>query len=232
MLRGVFKSAVIAVSAAMFASAAVPALAQNGMITNTGKASDAFPGLQKFLNLPAAERSQVNVYYNLRIKHCDASQVQATLNAAGKSVPLSIARDGRVTPLPTRDQLNNGATLTMTMPQTCTIGPKIKVYSTQPAGRAFDAAGLSQGIRQGNSAMSKIAGALAVTLKKLDRVYFVGSNDGTVEVNGQAKPLPKTTAGGEYPTGTPFFVPSDMPGATKITLNRPASVALFDTPEK
>lgn len=232
MLRRVFAPAVVALSAVLLVSATAPAMAQDGMITQTGKAADAFPGLQKFLNLPAGERSQVNIYYNLRIKHCDASLVRATLNAGGKTMALHIAGDGRVTPLPTRDQLNGGATLSMTMPSSCTIGPKIKVYSTQPAGKTYDAAGLATGIKQGNSAMGKIAGALAMTLKKLDRVYFVGADNGTVDVNGQSKPLPETGNGEEYPAGTPYYVPSQFPGATRITLSRPASIALFDTPEK
>ncbi|EGF90236.1 hypothetical protein ABI_32520 [Asticcacaulis biprosthecium C19] len=230
MLRNLVKTASMAVSAAVLLSAA-PAMAQN-MISQTGKASEALPGLQKFLNLPAGERSQVNVYYNLRIKNCDTSKVTATLNAGGKTTPLRIAGDGRITPLPTRDQLNAGATITMNMPQTCTIGPKIKVHSTQAAGKSYDAAGLALGIKQGNAAMGKIAGAMALALKKLDRVYFVGGGDGTVEVGDQKKPMPKTAAGGEYPAGTPYFVPSQFPGATRITLTKAASTALFDTPPK
>ncbi len=229
LLRRVFQPAAVVLSLALLSSAVT---AQAGMTTQSGKASDAFPGLQKFLNLPAAERSQVNVYYNLRIKHCDTSQVRAVLVSGGKEIPLRIAGDGRVTPLPSRDQLNGGATLNITMPDTCTIGPKIKVYSTQPAGKTYDAAGLGLGIKQGNNAMGKIAGALAMTLKKLDRVYFVGGGDATVEVGGQAKPLPKAGSDSEYPAGTPYFVPSQYPGATKITLSRPAGIALFDTPAK
>ncbi|ESQ92184.1 hypothetical protein ABAC460_04660 [Asticcacaulis sp. AC460] len=230
MLRHFVKTAAIAVSAAVLLSAA-PVVAQD-MVTQIGKASEALPGLQKFLNLPAGERSQVNVYYNLRIKNCDTSKVTATLNSGGKATPLRIAGDGRISPLPTRDQLNGGATITMVMPKTCTVGPKIKVHSTQPAGKTYDASGLATGIKQGNAAMSKIAGAMALALKKLDRVYFVGGGDGTVEVGGQQKPLPKTGANGEYPAGTPYFVPSQFPGATRITLTRPASIALFDTPPK
>ncbi|WP_031235210.1 hypothetical protein [Asticcacaulis sp. AC402] len=230
MLRNLVKTAAVAVSAAIVLSA-VPAMAQD-MINQTGKASEALPGLQKFLNLPADERSQVSVYYNLRIKNCDTSKVTATLNAGGKETPLRIAADGRITPLPNRDQLNGGATITMNMPKTCTIGPKIKVHSTQPAGKSYDAAGLALGIKQGNGAMSKIAGAMALALKKLDRVYFVGGGDGTVEVGGQKKPLPRTGANGEYPAGTPFFVPSQFPGASRINLTKAASTALFDTPPK
>ena len=84
----------------------------------------------------------------------------------------------------------------------------------------------------GNAAVGKIAGAASFLVKKLDRVYFVGGGSGTVEVGGQQKALPRTEAAGEYPAGTPYFVPSQFSGATRITLSNPASNALFDTAPK
>lgn len=208
-----------------------PPVTQNGITTQTSAASDAFPGLKSFYNLPAGDRSQINVYYTLRVKHCDASQLRATLKDNGQSIPVHMAADGRLTPLPTREQLNGGATLELSFPETCTIGPKIHVFSTQAPGKTYDAAGLALGVRQGNAAMGKIAGVAAVMMKKLDRVYFVGGGSGMVEIGGQQKPLPRTGAAGEYPAGTPYFLPSTMAGAARITLSNPASIALFDTPD-
>ncbi|HVZ30048.1 MAG TPA: hypothetical protein VG839_06610 [Asticcacaulis sp.] len=209
-----------------------PASTVNGITTQTASANDLFQGLQKFLNLPASDRSQVNVFYRLRIKHCDASQVSLSMNAGGQTIPMRIAADGRVTPLPTREQLNSGASVTISGPEACSVNPKIVVYSPQPSGRTYDAAGLTLGVKQGNAAMSKIAGVLALGMAKLDRAYFVGGGSGTVTVGGQSKPLPRTTATGEYPAGTPYFVPSDMDGATSISLSATPSVVLFDTPPK
>jgi hypothetical protein len=222
-------------------SSVVPALAgqklppvttQNGISTQSAAAADAFPGLKGFLNLPAADRSQINVYYTARIKNADPSQVHITLIDGTRSQTLSVGRDGRITPLPTRDQLNNGARITISGPATGTYAMRIHVYSTQSIGRTYDAAGLALGVRQGNAAMGKIAGALSVLIKKLDRVYFVGSSSGTVTVDGQERPLPRTEAAGEYPAGTPYFQPSVFSGATKITLNAAPSIVLFDTPPK
>jgi hypothetical protein len=209
-----------------------PATTANGITTQTASAGDLFQGLQKFLDLPASERSQVNIFYRLRIKHCDAAQVSLSMTAGGQTVPLRIAGDGRVSPLPTREQLDGGATVTISGPESCSVNPKIVVYSPQPAGRSYDAAGLALGVKQGNAAMSKIAGVLALGMAKLDRVYFVGGGSGTVTVGGQARPLPRTAENGEYPAGTPYFVPSDMAGATGITLSAAPSTALFDTPPK
>ncbi len=209
-----------------------PATTVNGVTTQTASANDLFQGLQKFLNMPAADRSQVNIFYRLRIKRCDASQVSLSMNAGGQTIPLNIAADGRVSPLPTRDQLNAGANVTISGPEGCSVNPKIAVYSPQPAGRSYDAAGLATGVRQGNAAMGKIAGVLAMGLPKLDRVYFVGGGSGTVTIGGQSKALPRTAGVGEYPAGTPYFVPSDMAGATTISLTATPSIVLFDTPPK
>jgi len=209
-----------------------PVTTQNGISTQSAAAADAFPGLKGFLNLPAAERSQINLYYTARIKNADPSQVHITLVDGGKSQTLTVARDGRITPLPTRDQLNNGARITISGPSTGTYAMRIHVYSTQNIGRTYDAAGLALGVRQGNAAMGKIAGALSMLIKKLDRVYFVGASNGTVTVDGQERPLPRTGEAGEYPAGTPYFQPSAFSGATKITLNAAPSIVLFDTPPK
>jgi len=220
------------VAPVMAATKLPPVTTENGVSTQSASAADAFPGLKGFLNLPASDRSQINVYYTARIKNADPSKVRITLVDGGKSQTLSVAHDGRITPLPTRDQLNSGARVTISGPATGTYAMRIHVYSTQPNGRTYDAAGLALGVKQGNAAMGKIAGALSMLLKKLDRVYFVGGGSGTVTVDGQERPLPRTSGDGEYPAGTPYFQPSAFPGATKITLGNAPSIALFDNPPK
>ncbi|MBW8734782.1 MAG: hypothetical protein JF571_10840 [Asticcacaulis sp.] len=209
-----------------------PVTTENGVSTQSASAADAFPGLKGFLNLPAADRSQINLYYTARIKNADPSKVRITLVDGSRTQTLTVARDGRITPLPTREQLNSGARVTISGPASGTYAMRIHVYSTQPDARTYDAAGLATGVRQGNAAMGKIAGALSILIKKLDRVYFVGGGSGTVTVDGQERPLPRTDGGGEYPAGTPYFQPSAFPGATKITLSNTPSIALFDNPPK
>ncbi len=220
------------VAPAMAGQKLPPVTTENGVSTQSAAAADAFPGLKGFLNLPASDRSQINVYYTARIKNADPSKVRITLTDGGRSQDLNVARDGRITPLPTREQLNNGTRITISGPATGTYAMRIHVYSTQPNARTYDAAGLALGVKQGNAAMGKIAGALSMLLKKLDRVYFVGGGSGTVLVDGQERQLPRTEGAGEYPAGTPYFQPSAFPGATKITLGNVPSIALFDNPPK
>ncbi len=205
----------------------------NGITTQTASAADAFPGYRDFLNIPAAQRDQVNLYYVLRIKRADPSQVHVTLTYKGATTPIHIQAGGRLSPLPTREQLNGGAQVAISGPEGAGVAVKIHPYSTQPNGRDYDAVGLVTGIRQGNATMSRVAGPLASLLPKLDRAYFIGGGQGTVELsNGQSAPLPRTTTAGEYPAGTPYFVPAQMSGAVKIHLSAPATLAHFDTPPK
>lgn len=215
---------------------ASPVLAQtttNGITTQEASASDAFPGLKGFLNLPAADRSQINVYYAVRIKHADPAAVKIVMTHNGQSQTLRVGPDGRINPLPTREQLNGGAKIRISGPASGSYAMKLHVFSTQPNGKTYDAAGLANGVRQANSAMGKIAGALALMLPKLDRVYFVGGGNGEAEfANGQKKPLPKTTSAGEYPAGTPYFVPAQMNGATRLTFSNTVSLAHYDNPPK
>jgi hypothetical protein len=77
--------------------------------------------------------------------------------------------------------------------------------------------------------MAKVGGILVLALPKLDRVYFVGSASGTLD-SGQA--LPKSQGDNDAPDGTPYYVPSQMPGAAKIHLSNAPRIALFATPPK
>jgi len=237
LMKSVSKSTAALLALALLgAPLASPALAQttaNGITTQDASASDAFPGLKGFLNLPAAERSQINVYYAVRIKRADPAAVKIILTQNGQSQPLHIGAGGRITPLPTREQLNGGAKVTISGPASGSYAMKLHVFSTQPNGKTYDAAALATGIKQGNAAMGKIAGALALMLPKLDRVYFVGGGNGEAEfANGQKKPLPKTPSAGEYPAGTPYFVPSQMNGTTRLTFSSTVSMAHYDNAPK
>ena len=233
LLKTLSKPAAAVLALTLVSSPLMAQTSANGITTQEAAASDAFPGLKGFLNLPAADRSQINIYYAARIKRADMSAVKITLTHNGQSLPLHVGADGRITPLPTREQLNGGAKITISGPASGSYAMKLHVFSTQPNGKIYDAASLATGIKQGNSAMSKIAGPLALMLPKLDRVYFVGGGNGEAEfANGQQKPLPRTTTKGEYPVGTPYFVSSQMNGATRLNFSNLVTLAHYDNAPK
>ena len=203
-----------------------------GMTVDTRKISD-LPGLQGFVNLAPGEKSQFDIYYAIKIKHASTDGITLMLNDQGREIPLHMGPDGRIWPMPTREQVNGGATLTVVYPQDASEALKLKVFSTQPAGRDYDPQGLGLGINQANRAMAKVGGILVLALPKLDRVYFIGASSGTLDAGGQSQPLPKTAQNdNEAPAGTPYYVPSQMPGGTKIHLSNAPRIALFSTPPK
>ncbi len=224
-----------AFAAASALMGAVPALAQGdlppGMTTDTQKVSD-LPGLVGFYKLAPSEHSQFGVYYAVKIKHASMAGSSAVINDGSHQVPVHLGADGRIEPTPTREQVENGATITVVYPAAASKALKLRVFSTQPAGHDYDAQGLGLGIRQANSAMGKIGGILVMALPRLDRVYFIGAGSGTVDAGGQSQPLPKFQGDNEVPAGTPYFVPSQSPNATKIHLSGTPSLALFANPPK
>ncbi len=202
-----------------------------GMTEDTRKISD-LPGLQGFLHLAPSEKSQFDIYYAVKIKHAPTTGITLTMNDHGREIPMRMAPDGRISPMPTREQVDGGATLTVVYPQQASEALKLRVFSTQPAGRDYDAQGLALGITQANRAMAKVGGILVLALPKLDRVYFVGSHSGTLDANGQTRDLPTFEGDNEIPAGTPYYVPSQTPNGTKIHLSSPARIAMFANPPK
>ncbi len=210
------------------ALAATPALAAPAMKTETQKVSG-LPGIAGYYRLTAAEKSQFAIFYAVKIKHGSLADTTATLNDNGKHIPIHFAANGRLEPMPTREQVANGATLTVTYPANANVAMKLKVYSTQGPGHTYDAPGLALGVRQANKAMAKIGGLLVVALPRLDRVYFVGGGSGTIEADGKTFVLPVFKGDNEIPPGTPYFAPAQFPTATKIHLTNVPSNAFFAT---
>ncbi len=222
LLAAVLGAAVLSTVPIMAAARDLP----DGMTTDTRKVSE-LPGLQGFLNLPAADKSQFDIFYAVKIKHASTDGIKLTLNDHGREVPLRMGPDGRISPMPTREQVNGGATLTVVYPKEASEALKLRVFSTQPAGHDYDAQGLNLGISQANRAMAKIGGILVAALPKLDRVYFVGARSGTID----DQPLPLFRGDNEVPAGTPYYVPSDTPNGAKIHLSNAPSIALFANPK-
>jgi hypothetical protein len=205
----------------------------NGMTTHTAKADQVFPMLKGFLSIPSAQRDQISLGYTLKVKNAPASQIKIQLIDQGQTSPISIDKDGVISPLPSLTQLKRGAEIHLTGPQKASASLKLKIYSTQGLKTTYDAQGLSRGITQGNSASKKLAGVLAAALPKLDRVYFIGATNGRLSLsNGNTMALPMTTKAGEYPAGTPYFVGSQYQGAVTINFTKSPNSVMYDTPPK
>lgn len=210
-----------------------PATTQNGITTQTAKASEAFPLLKGFWNIPTADRDQIMLGYVLKVKKAPASSVNISLTDQGKSIPITIGAGGRLSPIPTKEQMARGATVVIKGPKEASVSLKLKIYSTQGLKVAYDAKGLARGASQSNKAASKIAGVIAATQPKIDRVYFVGATSATVTTDdGKQLTLPVTATAGEYPASTPYFLPNQLATAKTIVVNRIPSAVMFDNAPK
>jgi hypothetical protein len=208
--------------------AAIPALAAPAMKTETRKVSS-LPGIGGYYKLAPAEKSQFAIFYAVKIKHASLTDATAFIDDNGRHIPIRFGANGRIEPMPTREQVTNGATLSVTYPADANVAMKVRVYSTQSLGHTYDAAGLAIGVKQANKAMAKIGGLLVAALPRLDRVYFIGAGSGTFEADGKSYVLPVFKGDNEVPPGTPYFVPAQYPAATKIHLSNVPSNAFFAT---
>lgn len=210
------------------AAALIGAPAHAAMKTETQKVSG-LPGIGGYYKLTPAEKSQFAIFYAVKIKHASLTDATAFIDDNGRHIPIRFGANGRIEPMPTREQVANGATLSVTYPADANVAMKVRVYSTQSLGHTYDAAGLAIGVKQANKAMTKIGGLLVAALPRLDRLYFIGAGSGTFEADGKSFALPIFKGDNEVPSGTPYFVPAQYPAATKIHLTNVPSNAFFAT---
>lgn len=188
--------------------------------TKEVSASRLFPLLKGFLSQPASARDQIQLAYVVRVKHVPISALDFKLKDGANLTKLTIGSDGRITPLPTLAQLNRNAVVVATGPNNVSLAMKLKVYSTKDPARTMSAVDMTKAVNQTSSVGKKAAGPAAMLISLPDRVFFAGAGKGTVTLsNGQVKTLPVTTKG-EYPAGTPYFYPSDHPGAVTLNFER------------
>lgn len=193
-------------------------------------ASRLFPLLKGFLSQPASARDQIQLAYVVRVKHVPVSALDFKLKDGANVTKLTLGSDNRITPLPTLAQLNRNAVVVATGPNNVSLAMKLKVYSTQSPARTLSAADMTKAVNQTQTVGKKAAGPAAMLISLPDRVFFAGAGRGTVTLsNGQVKTLPVTTKG-EYPAGTPYFYPSDYPGAATLNFERVPQRIEIDNP--
>ncbi|WP_126423559.1 hypothetical protein [Asticcacaulis excentricus] len=191
-------------------------------------ADQAFPFLSKFLALPTSERDEITVAYILKIKG-GTQGASIVLKHNGQNQKLNIGGDGRITPLPTLAQLRGGATVVVNGPEKG-VSMRVRVYATETPAKTMTVAPLAKAVTQSNSVMRKVGGVLALTQPKLDRLYFVGSGNARVTMaDGSQKLLPKSAVDDAYPSGTPYLVPTEYPGAVSVSFDAtPSKIGIDD----
>lgn len=152
--------------------------------------SKAFPYLETYLKMPAAERSRFTLGYFLTIGGKPATNVNVWLVDGGKRTPVPIGADGIVIRTPNLGELERNATVVLGASPDTKFGLQLQIEPLVPRGVEMDAPALSLAAVQADAAVHKAAGLLGFAAPHLTRIYFKGSSGGeAVFADGHAVKL-------------------------------------------
>jgi hypothetical protein len=192
-------------------------------------ATDAFPMLDSYLELPPEKRDRFSFAYRAFRKTEPAPDAKAALiTADGTRTPVVFTPDGAVTNLPTLDQLKHKAMFEIEGPG---FGFLLEPLATIPLADHIAVAELALSLAQVNAAIVAFAGPDAGSLRNLTACYFPGAAGGdAVQADGAAKPLPsfdfKTLGPTEY------FEPRRAEGAVTLAFAQAPSRIILATPPR
>lgn len=194
------------------ALAAAPAMAREKM----APAEKLFIYLDKFLKVPASERTHMRLRYVLRSEGKPMAGAKVTLvEANGARTPLPIGDDGEFDRLPTLTQLNGKSQLAVDLPAEQKFSVSMNPAPVLRLAQEYDAREVALTVSESNAVMRKAAGpALALLVPKFAGIGFIGSQSGqAIFADGRAEALPVVG-------GVPVFLPDTQKGAVRIKLAR------------
>ncbi len=183
-----------------------------------------FPFLSTYLGLPANMRDHYHLSYALRSQNARFSDVHMMLKRKSGDVPIAVAANGQMSPLPTLVELTEKTPIMMSAPSGAKFGVELKIAASVDSSKTYDAQGLKIAVDQARTGSKKVAGLMAMMVPDFQSACFEGTSSGTAMLNtGKTIALKLSAKAGDVPAGTPCFTPSEMPAATQITLDRPAT---------
>jgi hypothetical protein len=206
------------------AAAAAPAIAREKSVP----ADKVFIHLDKFLKVPAQERSRMRLGYVLRSDGKPLGGVKVVLvESNGATTPLPVGPDGEFDRLPTLAQLNSKAKLVFDLPADKKFGISMGPRPVLKLAQDYDARELALTVSESNAAMRKAAGpGLSLMVPKLPGIGFVGAQGGQIVYgDGRTEALPIVG-------GAPVFYPEAHKGAARVKLSRTPTRVAFDDGKK
>jgi hypothetical protein len=161
-----------ALGAVLFAA---PALAAGGKSVEVAKA---FPYLENYLTLPAAQRTHFTVAYILSENGRPATSLKAWVVDGGQRIPIVINANGKIMRSPTLGQLRSHAMVQFDAPPTTKFSERLSIEPLIPASASLDASYLVIAVNQADAAVRKAAGVLGFAAPKLTRIVFTGGAGG------------------------------------------------------
>lgn len=208
----------------MLAAAAGPASGRE----KTAPAEKVFVYLDKFLKVPAQERSRMRLGYALSSEGKRLGGVKVTLvEINGATTPLPVGADGEFDRLPSLAQINGKAKVVFDVPAEKKLSVSMDPRPNLKLAQDYDAHEVALTVSESNAVMRKAAGpALALLAPKFVGVGFVGSQAGQVVYgDGRSEALPIVK-------GAPVFLPEAHKGAARVKLSRAPTRVAFDDGKK
>ena len=206
-----------ALTAVALSDAASPALAA-GKSVEVGKA---FPYLENYWKLPAAERSRFITAYYLKRDGKAASGLTGTIVQGATRTPFRVGAGGRVATLPTLAQIRAKAMLEFDVPESTKFNMSMVIEPTARPAAEMNAAELAAAVTQSSKGARKVAGLMGLAMPAITAVLFKGVASGTaVHADGRTTALPTVK-------GMVVFEPSKLKTAKTLRFPKvPAQLLL------
>lgn len=203
--------------AVALAVAATPVLADG----KPDPASKIFPYLEKFLKVPAAERTRVRLSYALLQNGKPIPNLKGTLiEKGGERLPLTFNSEGYFERLPTLAQLDGGM-VSFDLPDKAKVGLVMDISPALKPAAQYDVKALTETVNEANTVIGKAAGPLGMLAPKMAGVSFPKAEGGVaVFADGHTVPLPELKEG-------PYFPLDDFKGAVQVKLTRSPTKVRF-----
>ena len=209
---------------ALILAATVLAVANPAFAEKSAEATKVLPFLDKFLKVPAAERTRLKLTYAVRHEGKMLPDLKATLvERSGARTPLPVDAEGYFQRLPTLAQLEGDPAIVFDVPVGWKMGTSMNIGTTLKPAQDYDARELGATVTEANAVIGKAAGVMAMMAPKMTGIVFPKAESGVVTYpGGRTAPLPEAE-------GAPYFRPADHKGAVRVKLTKsPTKVAFYD----
>lgn len=212
-----------ALIASALALAATPALA--AAEKKTVEVGKAFPYLENYWKIPAAERSRFAVVYYLSRDSKPAVGLTGAIVQGATRTPFSTGAGGRAMRLPTLAQIKAKAKLELEAPASAKFSVSMVIEPTTRPAAELSAADLALSVTQAAKGAKKVAGLMGMAMPTLDRIVFKGVTAGTVvHDDGRTAPL-------RVVKGLPVFEPGKLKTAKTLRFARAPSQMMVGAPD-
>ncbi len=202
-------------SALALAAAAVAVPGMAVAESRTGRLRDGFPYLREYYAIPAAERSAFVTAYYVELDGRPATGVSATIIRGERRTPVTLGPLGRITQLPSAQELASDARLEVTWPTGRRLSVNMRLEPSVRPSTHHPAFELINAVEQASRGVRRVLGIMGMAAPRLTRVAAIGASSGEVQMppSGDFHVLP-------IRDGAPSFAPAMFPGAQAVNFRR------------